>query len=250
MELSIVKLATAALLPPGCFLLLLFSALWIRAPRLKAGLLLTVLIVMAGFSTSFVAERLMLSLSRAPHLDRDGARAGEAIVILAGGRAERLLPDAADDIGASTLVRVRHGARLAKATKLPVLVSGGAVFGDAVPLADLMARSLLEFGVTVRWRERRSRNTAQNAVFSAEILLADGIRTVVLVTHYWHMPRAVASFEAAGFDVLPAPVLAPGRTLGTFQFRSLLPSADALATTSWALHEYLGLLWYRLRYGV
>ncbi|MBK7898079.1 MAG: hypothetical protein IPJ99_01620 [Betaproteobacteria bacterium] len=60
------------------------------------------------------------------------------------------------------------------------------------------------------------------------------------------MPRAVASFEAAGI---------PGHA-GTHQlfpataFPSILdflPRYDAVKTNGLALHEWIGLLWYRLR---
>ena len=45
-----------------------------------------------------------------------------------------------------------------------------------------------EFGVPVRWIEPESRNTHENAVRSAEILRAEGIREVVLVAHAFDMP--------------------------------------------------------------
>jgi uncharacterized SAM-binding protein YcdF (DUF218 family) len=74
-----------------------------------------------------------------------------------------------------------------------------------------------------------------------------GIGEILLVTHGFHMPRAVEAFEKAGMRVIPAPT---GMTdpLPKAKFRRFLPSASALQTTYLALHEMLGRLWYHYRY--
>jgi uncharacterized SAM-binding protein YcdF (DUF218 family) len=106
-----------------------------------------------------------------------------------------------------TLERERYAARLAKASGLPILTSGGLHYGTPPSEAKLMADSLREdFGVAVRWQEGQSRTTWENATYSAEVLLPEGIKRVVVVTQAWHMPRAVWSFQKAGFEVVPAPV--------------------------------------------
>ena len=95
-------------------------------------------------------------------------------------------------LSAITLERVRYGARIARATDLPILVSGGAVRG-APPEALLMRNALVnEFAVPVRWMETRSRDTHENAVNSAEMLKADGVQRVILVGHSFDFPRTRA----------------------------------------------------------
>ena len=55
-----------------------------------------------------------------------------------------------------------------------------------------MSRALEnDFLVPVRWREDRSRNTYQNAAFSATILRQPGIPAALVVTQPWHMARAL-----------------------------------------------------------
>ena len=79
-----------------------------------------------------------------------------------------------------------------------------------------------------------------NAERSAVLLKAAGIERIALVTHGWHMVRAAKTFERAGLQVLPAPM---GFKVG--QARKLyrvLPRASALADSSLALHEWLGIL--------
>src|SRR3546814_4949394 len=54
--------------------------------------------------------------------------------------------------------------------------------------------------------EAQSRNTAENARLTAALVGQGDGRPWLLVTSAWHMPRAVASFRAAGLEVLAYPV--------------------------------------------
>jgi uncharacterized SAM-binding protein YcdF (DUF218 family) len=177
-----------------------------------------------------------------------------AIVILAAGRRSRAREfgsnpgnDAPDDV---SLERIRYGAFVAKQTGLPVLVSGGALLTDRLPLARLLADALQsDYGIESKWVEDRSANTAENAMRSAEILKQAGISRVLLVTHAWHMKRAVAAFSANGLTVKAAPTAfyLPGRDL---PLKDVLdPSLTGLLMSGYAIHEIVGGVWYRLRYG-
>jgi uncharacterized SAM-binding protein YcdF (DUF218 family) len=62
------------------------------------------------------------------------------------------------------------------------------------------------------------------------------------------MPRSVFCFEQNGISVIPAPTdykCARGQRYDIFSF---LPSMDSLGNAHLALHEYVGLLFYRLIY--
>jgi uncharacterized SAM-binding protein YcdF (DUF218 family) len=116
-----------------------------------------------------------------------------------------------------------------------------------VPEGDLMRDSLKhEFAIdTVRWVESASDNTRENARRSAQLLRADGIERIYLVTHAWHLARAVPEFSAQGFQVIPA---GTGYSLPTpYSALDFLPNGKALQDSWLALHEWLGLLWYRIR---
>jgi uncharacterized SAM-binding protein YcdF (DUF218 family) len=67
----------------------------------------------------------------------------------------------------------------------------------------------------------------------------------LLVTSAFHMPRSVALFRKAGFDVTPWPV--DYRTTGRERFGIATDnSLDSLQTTSLAIREWIGLTAYRL----
>lgn len=170
----------------------------------------------------------------------------QAIVILGGGRLYAAPEaDGTDIPGRQTLIRLRHGARLQRQTGLPILVSGGAPDGKGESEAAIMARSLREdFRVPVKWIEDGSDNTAQNARLSKQQLQQAGITRVLLVTDALHMPRAQSVFVRSGLSVIPAPTgFTAQKPLSAEDF---IPNAKALETSSYALHERLGALWYLL----
>ena len=253
MELVLVKAIASLVLPPGGNIVVGFAglALWRRARVLSVTLVAASLLALLVLSIPRVANALYAGIetfeARAP-----GAVVAAdigAIVVLAGGRNRNAAEYGGETVGGDTLVRLRYGARLARETGLPLLVSGGSVFGDATTLAALMREALAEdFHVPVRWLEDRSRNTAENATHTAELLAGEGIETVFLVTDASHMPRAAAAFESAGLDVYAAPTAFRGDAHARAGVLEWLPSAAALDMSRAVLHEYLGRLWYRMRY--
>ncbi|MBX9965066.1 MAG: YdcF family protein [Burkholderiales bacterium] len=241
------KVVSVVLLPPLSLLLPLFAGLLLlrRAPRLARALLWFGTGSFFLLSLPITGHMLSLALEHVPPADLAEVRKAEAIVILGGGIRRHADEYGGDTLKWTTLERVRYGARLARDTGLPVLVTGGMVFVGTAD-ADLMKETLeREFGVPVRWTESQSRDTHENAVNTAAILNKEGIRKVVLVTHGFHMPRALAEFHAVGLDVVPAPTL----TLRPFEVESwgdLLPSLSTFVGSSYALHELLGQLALRM----
>ncbi|MGE0310844.1 MAG: YdcF family protein [Lautropia sp.] len=175
------------------------------------------------------------------------ALAPQAIVVLSGG----LEPDGASSphdnrLSSHSVARAIHAARLARQTRLPLLISGGTVRDGVMPEAEAM-KALIErdLSVPVRWVEGRSRDTAENAEFSARILVPAGIQRVLLVTQAFHMQRAEMLFTRAGLTVIPAPHGFRGASFEQAIARPV-PSLEGLSDTWLASREYLGLLWYRV----
>lgn len=171
----------------------------------------------------------------------------EAIVVLTAGRIRhspeyggRTMPDYI------ALERITYGAHLARATGLPLLVSGGLLADDDDEALALGMKRLFEyeFRLPVRWSEAVSRNTAQNATLSAAMLRQDGVAAVILVTDAMHMRRARRAFERAGLVVTPAPTFyvesAP------FNPTRLMSTIENLRRSHYALYEWCGLAWYWL----
>lgn len=237
------------LLLPGLPLLMAGYGLIVARRRPRAGKVLIAAAMLALYvlSTHYVADRLLQTLepeARDPLADRRG----QAVVVLGGGK-YFAAPEygGADTVDAQTLLRLRYAARLHHAAGKPILVTGGNPEGSATAEAEAMKIVLeREFRAPVGWTETESRTTLENARFSRRILQAAGVRTIYLVTHGWHMPRAQLAFEHAGFQVIPAATgYATGYRLTVLDF---MPSARALHHSSRFLHEVIGGAWYRLKF--
>jgi len=247
----------AIILPPTCFFLL-FLVGWRLAkwrPTLGRCFLWGLLAVIYLATTPFVAGELMARLQpyRAVNLDQLDPDIG-AIVVLGAGvdfsapeywepQAPPFGIDVADSL---SLQRVAYSAYLAKATGLPILLSGGASGSSSERTVAAAMRVTLarNFGLAARWVEERSSSTMENAEYSAQLLRREGIRKVYLVTHAWHMRRAMIAFERVGMEAVPAPTAFVSRS-GEL-WRDFLPSSQALYFTYYGVYEWLGIAWYRL----
>ena len=241
-------LLKALLLPPSSLLLLAFAGLFVirRRFRLGAGLITIALGLLYLCSTTLFAN-WALSVLSPDYLDPRAAQAQAQAIVVLGGGTDGFAPEyAGDRVSSLTLSRVRYAARLFNLPGRPILVSGGSVSGETTPEAAQM-RALLEeeLRVPVRWVEDRSRNTLENALETRRLLAPLGIRTVYLVTHAWHVPRARLAFEHAGFVVVPAPTaFSSVDGIGVHDF---VPRASALSSSYYFFHEMIGNAWYRIR---
>ncbi|MDI5920208.1 YdcF family protein [Halomonas sp. LR5S13] len=229
------------LLPPVVNALLILAGLAMGARRLAGGLLVTLgLASLLALSTPLASHALRQGLEPPALAGPGQLRQAEAIVILGGGR-DYASPEFGwgDAPSNASWRRLAYGAHLHRETRLPLLVSGGRVHDEHSAEASLMAAALREvFEVPVRWMEGRSRSTAENARYTAEMLGGDGIGHVALVSQAWHLPRAVAEFERAGLSVTAAPTeFASAPPPGV---QGVIPRAYHLHQSTRALHEWLG----------
>lgn len=233
----------AWLLPPGLFLLLIATGLMMlrKKPRLGRWLIAGGLICLTLLSLPLVANRLQQRVEPAAlqSIPADAA----AIICLGGGKRYAALDQGGGEtINNATLTRLRYTAQLARQSGLPVLVTGGKPLGG-ISEAELMAGVLRqEFNIPVRWVESNSVNTEENARLSAR-LLPPGAK-IILVTQAVHMSRAQTVFTKTGFKVIPAATDYTNQE--PFSLLSLQPKATALSNSSFALHELLGMLWYKM----
>jgi uncharacterized SAM-binding protein YcdF (DUF218 family) len=247
--MSLGAFATAIVVPPVNLLTLGIAGAvaCVRWPRLGRFVIAISLIALLLFSLPVVSRPLIASLEQGlPHAPPDHPPA--AIVILSAdagyGTNEGL--EKLGGIGALTLERMRAGAMLQRQTGLPVLVSGGKLEWDAEPIAIQMARALdHEFGVPVRWIEAKSEDTWQNAEFSAPLLRAAGIDSVYVVSHAWHLRRAAMAFAHFGITTTPAPLRYD--RWPRFRFDDFMPHASSFLHSYYAMHEWIGCVYYALR---
>jgi uncharacterized SAM-binding protein YcdF (DUF218 family) len=249
MDTVLYVIAKSLILPPGALILLFLIGFFLARGVLGRMFIFVGITVLTLMSIPLVAEELILGLEPFPALQPEALveTDAEAILVLGAGRYSWAPEYGGDTIGSRSLQRLRYGAFLHHRTGLPVYVSGGSPEPERPPVGRLMARVLeSELGIVAAGVEERSRNTNENAVFSAEMLAKHGIASVLLVTHAWHMSRAIGAFRRAGIETIPAPTCFIHRE-GDGSYRDWLPSADAFVTSYFAFHEYLGQAWYQLK---
>lgn len=236
------KILSAVLMPPVLSILLAFVGLWIARRHRRTGLLIAVLSLLSVLALSWppVSVALVRSLERYPSIAQADLARAQAIVVLGGG-ADATAPDNGTDVlSRGARERLRYAVALQRQTGLPLLATGGSFGGaraEALVMKDVAEHELRG---RVRWTEVHSLDTQGNAANSAPVLKAAGIERIALVTHGWHMVRAADLFRRQGLEVLPAPM---GLTYtSSHRLQRLLPRASALADSSLALHEWLGIL--------
>jgi uncharacterized SAM-binding protein YcdF (DUF218 family) len=229
------------LLPPGGPVLLAVLGIclarrgrgrWARAGWVLLAVALAALWLLA---TPLVAEALARSAQRYPPLDLARPVSAQAIVVLGGygNRPHALEYDGQPAAAANLLERITYAGFVAQRLQLPILVSGTP--GETASMSASLARS---FNIAVRWRESNSRDTFENARFSARLLRADGVSRIILVTDADHEWRAAHEFASAGLEVVPAPEGFWGaRERDVFAY---LPNPEALVIATGALYEMLG----------
>jgi uncharacterized SAM-binding protein YcdF (DUF218 family) len=248
---DIKKLVTPFLLPPGIFVVLLMAfslrCLWRKRPA-TALAALAVGLLLWGSATAPVAVSLTRGLENRHPLPAQVE--GDVIILLGGGYYDRAADLTGTGFPAGDMAgRLITAARLHHSLGLPIILSSGQVLRHTQAGARIDQRILMDLGVpaTHLHAETLSRDTAENALYSDKICEREGYTRPILVTSAAHLPRAVGLFKAVGLDVLPVPAYRRTWDDQAFDWRSWLPSAAALRTTSDALHEYLGILYYRLR---
>lgn len=238
------KYVSMILLPPA--LPLLCSAIGLllvrRRPRVGLSLAWGGLLLAWCLSTPAFVRLLTAPLESFPVLSTKELARGQAIVILGAG-AHRYMPEYGHS-GPTRLAleRLRYGARLARQSGLPVLLSG-----EVGPMADALEA---DFSIEPRWYESGSLDTAGNASRSAAILDRAGVQRIVLVTHAAHMRRAMEEFSVHGIEVIPAPTAFLSlreREETDLEYLDYLPGPSAAFAAWYASHEWLGLAALKVR---
>ncbi len=247
----------ALLMPPTPWLLLLIVAWWLRRRRSGVWLLsLSIAGLWLGNCEavgSWMERRLRapaeLTLAQVADLHRSLSGRNPVVLVLGGG-AIALAPEYGEaHLAERSMQRLHYGLWLARQVLAPVMVSGGAGRGrgDAPAEAAVAARiAIRDYGKPLKWLEAGSADTRENARLSLRLLEPDGITDLLLVTHGWHMPRALRAFEQeaarAGFRarLIAAPMgMAPQQASTLLQW---LPSSEGQRRVNTVLHELVGLL--------
>ena len=242
-----------------CVLILLALLFWKRTRFAKFALIVAFLTLFIG-GNRYLANTLARSLEwQFPPLPDDVEL--DAIVVLGGSTEPALEPRQATEINAAG-DRVIYAAMLSREfPNAKILLNGGDIQfldqGSTTPASDMAdLLKMMDLTESAMILQDRSQNTYEDALFSCEILKAEGFQNVGLVTSAMHIPRSVALFEKQGCKVIAAPTDYSITTAawqktwrpspGEFVI-NLVPSYSNLSQVTKCMKEYLGMFVYRLR---
>jgi uncharacterized SAM-binding protein YcdF (DUF218 family) len=221
-----------------------------RETRRRLALVTVPLVLLAVWSTPVVGYLAFGSLEWPyPPLTERPADA-EAIVVLSGYVSVLNEEGTQFELGSDTLYRCLRAVEVYRQGKrCPVLVSGGKVDAAAPgpTLAAAMHQFLQQQGVAEDdlIDEDRSGTTYENAVESCRLLRERGLHKIVLVTDAAHLYRAADCFRKQGADVVPCGCRYRAARMD-WSVWAFVPDAAAAGGPQEAVHEWLGVLWYRL----
>lgn len=123
------------------------------------------------------------------------------------------------------------------------IVTSGYSRHDKISDAKKTATLLKESGIKKEdiVMQGKAKDTIEEAILMKERV---GEKPFILITSAYHMPRAMKLFQREGLNPIAAP--ADFNNPNEDGFNSILQSKQ-LEKTEQALHEYLGLLWFKLK---
>lgn len=239
------KVIEAFLLPPGFFvtLFILMGILW-RKKAPKKALLMFFLAIVFYFLSSIIGIFLLLYPLEKSHSYSD-LQGAEVVVVLGGGVVKT--PDGYQ-LSIHTAARLLKGLEIANKKHLPLIVTGGKLPGvDQLPEAEIMKQQAISLGFDEGniFVEPLARTTKENAFYTTALMKQKAFKKAVLVTSAVHMKRAVYCFEKNGVSAIPCPT-AFLYDHSKIEWIDLIPNRDALDANLAAIHEYFGLVWYRI----
>ena len=222
---------------PSVFVLVLILIGIILIFRKKRGKLGKILIILGIllyylFSITPVADLIISPLEKQYQpVQKEELNKADKIVLLLGGKES-------DVLRASEVLRLYN-------LQSAIIISGRDPLSPKIEEAKEVKEFLTERGISAEniILEDKSRNTFESAKNIKEILDDEPF---FLVTSAYHLPRAIETFQKARTNPIPAP--ADFKIEKNYDILDFFPDAENLRNSDIALHEYFGILWYRLKY--
>jgi len=148
------------------------------------------------------------------------------------------------------LGRIVTAVRLHKRLNIPIIISFGKTYEDSHAGAATVKRFLMDLGINESQiiLEDKSRDTYENAKYSMEICKKMGFTSPILLTSAYHLKRSYWIFGHLGMNINPFPAYFTTYENPSYNWYGFLPNYNTQASIAKALHEHLGLIFYKKYY--
>jgi uncharacterized SAM-binding protein YcdF (DUF218 family) len=168
------------------------------------------------------------------------------VVVLGGGHSDIPGMPALSRLSSSALGRVAEAVRLLRALPGATLIVSGPAEPGRPSHAAVLAQAAVSLGIDPA-RITLIETALDTEDEAAAVSRIVGSAPVALVTSAWHMPRAALLFRRKGTDFLACPADFESRAGPRTHLADLGWDSESLERSTFAVHEWLGLLWLQLR---
>jgi len=226
------------------FMLLGGLLIWRQRRRMGQGCLALGVLMLVLFSNGWVAQQLVAPLER-----QYPAYAGQKVdYILVLGGFHRSAPGIPESslLERDTLHRLVEGVRLARLNSEAKLILSGYAFDDEISNAEAYRQVALFLGVDPKRLilMEEAKDTGEELSTVVGIV---GSSSMALVTSAYHMPRAMALAAHEQLQAVAAPTWHQYKPDNDSGWPGLLPIPSALDVSQRVVHEYIGMLWYKIQ---
>jgi len=168
------------------------------------------------------------------------------IVVLGGSHISDPLVPVASQLSFASLARLTEAVRIYRRMPRAKLILSGGTFAEPISEAEIYFKTARIMDVPSQdlVMSGPDRDTEEEA---RTVQKTVGRAPFILVTSALHMPRAIALFKKRGMNPVPAPAAHLVRQRSGTIPEDFYPSARELWKAQMAVHEYLGILWYKLK---
>jgi uncharacterized SAM-binding protein YcdF (DUF218 family) len=232
---------------PGLFIVILIGGGLIVLKKNRVGLF-SILVGLSIYLVSIPIVGNNIIASVESHV-KYRAKKGDCIILLGGGISEGI--EDLTGIGIphpDVLERIVEARRIWHRLKIPVIISGGSVYGGT-PEADVVKRYLIELGIPKRYIlcEKKSRDTVENAQLIKLRMQREKLTRGILITSSYHIKRAHLIFAGEGLITYPHSAGSKSEKI-VYQWVHFLPTIHDFYKTSLAIKEHVGIMVYSLKY--
>ncbi len=165
------------------------------------------------------------------------------IHVLGSGHNDDVTQPLTSQVGRASIKRDLEGIIIHLNSKNSKIIFTGYAGTTNITTAKMNAKLALALGVDVKniIVNGDPKDTREEAVFTKSIIANEAF---VLVTSASHMPRSMMIFQSLGLNPIPAPTDFYKDKDSTY-FEA--PSIDSFKVSQVAIHEYIGILWVKLK---
>lgn len=206
--------------------------------------------------TAYFLARSLEKMVPSATIDSTIIKSADAIIVLAGGAQKQTPEHPFAELGGTSWRRLWRGIELFKLAdgKVPLFYSGGSgnPFDPIAQEAELAKQYGLTIGIPgdMFWIESESRDTYESSLAVKNLLdkrFADNkTHKIILVTSARHMPRSLKTMNKVGITAIPQPADFSAESFKITPL-SFFPSAAPFSSSVQSIHEWVGLLGYKLR---